>query len=402
MKNIIPGISVKIILTLIAAALITATAAPPVKAELSETKECCLGPPEEKVILLSIINKTAEAIDENRFHALALDAASRVDQKITFPMIIDAYRRELYLIIALIVLVLLFSTLKYVRANKQLDLQNKRYELLSRISNECLFEYHVKSGRLELSGNCNKIIGIKQSNGGVRDELKNLFLDESKKDSASMVRLPLAGGGRGTFRVVFSNIYDDRKRVHSIIGKLIDVSEEMAEKEKLITQTLLDGLTGLYNAQTTRKLVTQCIKEKKRHGTDAFIIADCDNFKQINDTFGHLKGDQALKSIGKSIKTAFRKTDIVGRIGGDEFCIYMQNVSPDFIRAKCEQLIALIGDSSQEFHILVSMGAALTGGESTYEELFTKADKALYLAKRKGGARIVIHGEDENSSPRVN
>lgn len=360
-----------------------------------ETRKYCIALLEEDYFLLSIINKAIEEMDENQIDALVLDVASRVDRQITFPMIVDAYRREIYLIIALILLILLFSTQKNIRANKQLDLQNKRYELLSHISNECLFEYHVKTSRLVLSGNCSRIIGIKQNDNTVKDELKNLFLSENKKVHTSIVGLPLAGGGKGAFKVVFYNIYDNRKRVHSVIGKLIDVSEEMAEKEKLITKTLLDGLTGLYNPQTTRELITRCIKEKNRRRTDAFIIADCDNFKQINDTFGHLKGDQALKSIAKSIKTGFRKTDIVGRIGGDEFCIYIQNVTPDFIRAKCEQLIALIGDTGQEFHILVSMGAALTGSESTYEELFTKADKALYLAKRKGGAQIVIHGEDE-------
>ncbi len=359
-----------------------------------ETREYCMAFSEENSILLSIINKSIAGITENQMQTLILDVASKVDRKVTFPAVIDAYGREILGLASLVVGILLIITLSNVRANRQLKLQNRRYELLSHISNEFLFEYHPESDRLKLSRKIRKEMGSGDKARQLGSLLKDKLLAENKGEQDRIIKITSGEGEAGAYRIIFSNIEDDQGKIHSFIGKLIDVSEEMAEKEELLTMSQLDGLTGLCNALTTRKLIGKSLKNKDLHKKDALIIIDCDNFKQINDTFGHLKGDEVLKNISRELKLAFRQSDILGRIGGDEFLVYIRNTpSIDFIRSKCRQLITTIDKTDESVRVSISMGIAILGNESTYEELFMKADKALYAAKRKGGAGIVFYGE---------
>ncbi len=161
----------------------------------------------------------------------------------------------------------------------------------------------------------------------------------------------------------------------------------MAEKEELLTLSQLDGLTGLCNALTTKSLIGKSLKNRDSHKKDALLIIDCDNFKRINDTYGHLKGDEALKNIATNLRLAFRQTDIIGRIGGDEFCVYVHDIpSASFVRSKCRQLITAIEKTDESVQLSISMGIAILDNENTYEEIFRKADEALYRAGRRGCA----------------
>jgi diguanylate cyclase (GGDEF)-like protein len=122
---------------------------------------------------------------------------------------------------------------------------------------------------------------------------------------------------------------------------------------------------------------------------DALIVLDCDKYKDINDTYGHLQGDEVLINISKSLTQTFRKTDIIGRIGGDEFCVYMRDIpSSDFVVSKCQQLKVLIKELNRDLNVTLSIGIALLGDETSYDDLFKKADKALYDAKKKGGNQM--------------
>ena len=99
-----------------------------------------------------------------------------------------------------------------------------------------------------------------------------------------------------------------------------------------------------------------------------------------------MAGDRVLKNISTGLKLTFRQNDIIGRVGGDEFCIYIKNIpSISLIKSKCDQLNVLIQQINEDFYISVSSGMALLKKESTYEELFEKADKVLYEAKKKKG-----------------
>ena len=111
---------------------------------------------------------------------------------------------------------------------------------------------------------------------------------------------------------------------------------------------------------TTKKLITESIVKKENKDIDAFILIDCDDFKSINDTHGHLVGNQVLESISKIMKLTFRKSDICGRIGGDEFCIYVKDIpSIEFVHEKIQELRVQLKEVSTVESASVSIGIVL-------------------------------------------
>lgn len=354
-----------------------------------ESREYCMGIKEGNEMLLSIVNRSIDAIDEGRMQSIILDETMRIERKITPVMILRAYGKEILLVLLLAMSVLLYSIISYIRINKKLRIQNRRHERLSQISNEYLYEYSPKDDRLELSDKCVLLFGTHEVFYKVSDIMKSILSGDVSDGYISMLRLPLAEGGEGIFKAVNSIVLDDYGKIDSIMGKLIDISKEMAEKEELLIKSQTDGLTGLYNAATTRELIVDRIRSKDKHKMDALILLDCDNFKSINDTMGHLTGNQVLEDLGRSLKVTFRSTDIIGRIGGDEFCIYMKDIpSADFINAKCAQLSRLVKKIMEKELVSVSIGVAIVNEEKSYEDLFKMADDNMYRAKRRGRDRL--------------
>ena len=362
-----------------------------------EERAYCIGVQKGDETLLSIINKSIEAIDENRMDTLVLDIASQIERKITFPMIINAYGKEIFSLVFLMIVILIYSVFLNTRAKNQFKIENKRYKILSHISNECLFEYQIKSDNLKISEKFIEKIDVYKRGVEVTELLKEAIRDsdnDSPDENIYTIKLPLSNGDTGVFKIISSYLKDESGKIYSIIGKLMDISEEEKERKQLIAKSQLDGLTGLYNHTSTREAIIKSINDKDKNKIDSLIIIDCDNFKDINDNYGHLKGDLALKNISEGLKLTFRKTDIIGRIGGDEFCVYMHDIpSVDFVCLKCKQLVYNIQKLNEEFQINVSIGIAILKEQSTYESLFKRADQALYHAKANGRSQIVIYGE---------
>lgn len=167
------------------------------------------------------------------------------------------------------------------------------------------------------------------------------------------------------------------------------VSIEM-EAQKLKIRSEMDLMTGLYNKTTTEVLIHEKLKQSS-HNQHVMFVIDIDNFKSVNDTSGHLAGDHVIKIIADLISSHFRKTDIVGRIGGDEFVVLMVDVpSMDIVHSKVSELIQLMRykpNLTIPENVTLSIGIAGNNKQDTsYGELFAKADAALYRAKEDGKA----------------
>lgn len=330
--------------------------------------------------LISIINKGISSIDKNYMNSLVLSAATEVDRKISISMVLHAYGIQIFVAIFLIMTILLISIVQNVKDKNEIKMQYERYQMVSKTLNEYLYEYNVKTKELELSKSCIELFGDV-------DNLKELKVAINKAvinhdNIIPIIELPIANGEKRPFKSASSFLCNDKGKIYSMIGKLVDVNEEEEEKRRLIQKSERDGLTGIYNAITARKLITERIKSVNSNEKDALIVIDCDKFKGINDTYGHLNGDKVLINISKCMTETFRETDIMGRIGGDEFCVYMSNISSeDMVVSKCQEYMDLIGELNKGLNTTVSIGISFLTNEKSYEDLFQKADKALYDVK---------------------
>ena len=170
--------------------------------------------------------------------------------------------------------------------------------------------------------------------------------------------------------------------------------KEKNSKEELEVKADTDLLTGLYNKMATEKLIKNYIAQNPTSQC-LFIILDLDNFKNINDTLGHAFGDEVLQYLGMRLSSQFRVTDIVGRVGGDEFMIFLKNMKIEDMEAEARKMSRFFNNFQvgeyTKFYATASMGAAVFPKDAnTFEGLYRAADNALYEAKKNGKKQLVF------------
>lgn len=167
-----------------------------------------------------------------------------------------------------------------------------------------------------------------------------------------------------------------------------NIESEKQREKQMIEKMQKDFLSGLYNKAATQEIIQRQLLEN-RHGNYAFFILDIDNFKTVNDTCGHAVGDLVIADFAKRLKGQFGENGTAGRIGGDEFVVFVEAPSMDWIVSKAKNLVRAL---SYEFindgkHCVVSasigIAAAPKAGED-FETLYKNADSALYLTKKNG------------------
>ena len=187
---------------------------------------------------------------------------------------------------------------------------------------------------------------------------------------------------------------DDSGSIVGIYGVGRDLDETRHRHDELIKAAETDAMTTLLNHDATVRRISGALAE----GDDmaALFMIDIDNFKNINDKFGHQTGDEVITEVAAAIKNTFRDSDIVGRIGGDEFMVLMKNTSSlSVIKKKASDLInAMQYDLSREGGVIElsgSVGISISAGEGkSFEQLYSEADSALYKAKERGKNRCII------------
>ncbi len=164
-----------------------------------------------------------------------------------------------------------------------------------------------------------------------------------------------------------------------------------------------DLLTGLYNKITSELLIADYLATDGKHGRHALMIIDIDDFKHINDAFGHYYGDRALSEVANGIDHHLRTTDLKGRVGGDEFIILLKNIfSDEALLQKAEEIQSVFKEIDMEnnkvLKISGSIGIAIYPDHGyQYSDLYRKADKAMYHSKQTGKNHFTIyHREIEN------
>jgi len=219
------------------------------------------------------------------------------------------------------------------------------------------------------------------------EELKKIYNNGITNISFKYIRI-LSDNNKHWIRNTIRFLTDTETGHHCVMLIAKDIDAEKEAEEKLVMEAQIDKMTSLYNRETTMKFIRQVLENEptKLH---ALFMVDLDNFKMLNDTYGHQCGDDFLIEFSQNLKNCFRENDIVGRIGGDEFFVLMNNI-PDKNAAETKAQFLL--DSTKDISkIYPTLPLSISIGISIYPfdgenitELYSQADKALYKAKAKG------------------
>jgi diguanylate cyclase (GGDEF)-like protein len=186
------------------------------------------------------------------------------------------------------------------------------------------------------------------------------------------------------------------------------VARVLADLARLTRQAQTDSLTNLANRRALDERLDDEVDHARRLGTNiAFVIADIDNFKSINDSYGHQTGDEVLRRIGRAFAEAVRELDLPGRYGGEEFALVLPGTNLSGARALAEKIrkslevLLVTTPDGTPFQVTASFGAACFPAQTSVEELVAAADAALYEAKRTGKNRVVTATAKRKSRSRT-
>ncbi len=207
-------------------------------------------------------------------------------------------------------------------------------------------------------------------------------------------------GHRVPVRIQVSPILD---RNGNIVGA-VEVFRETAPDsmaaqhiEDLKKAVLVDPMTGLLNRRFLDMKIQSCFEELHRHGFPfAVIFADVDHFRSINETHGHLMGDEVLKMVSRTLKENIRLSDTAGRWGGEEFLLIFQHLDGSELAQIAEKLRVLVETSfltakKSNVWVTISMGATMARKGETADSLLGRADQLMYRAKSEGRNRVFIN-----------
>lgn len=216
-----------------------------------------------------------------------------------------------------------------------------------------------------------------------RDLVKKEFFNLFKIGNCSLVIKikPLDEKGRQRWIRVTFYIQTNKGVASKLLGLFEDVTEFKYEMISLEEATRRDLFTGLFNKTNAFKLINRKIETSLKSKKGAFAILDIDNFKHFNDFYGHDVGDLVLETVAKSLNSNISDTDIVGRFGGDEFIIFIENFeNEEKLKKDLEKFLSYqVGMHEVKASIGISI---LNKDATTFNRLFKHADEALYVAKK--------------------
>ncbi|MDI6697835.1 MAG: sensor domain-containing diguanylate cyclase [Candidatus Saccharicenans sp.] len=181
-----------------------------------------------------------------------------------------------------------------------------------------------------------------------------------------------------------------------LIGSCYDITERKDHEEQLAYQAFHDPLTGLPNRRMLEVILPRLIEESEQGKPGALFFIDLDNFKLVNDTFGHHMGDSLLVELGHLIQKQLRSGDRLIRLGGDEFAVLLDGVQRKEAEAIALRLLESVSNyhfvtPQKSFNLFLSIGVAIISEKLDIEIIMSRADTAMYQAKERGGNQYVIY-----------
>lgn len=291
------------------------------------------------------------------------------------------------------------------RVQEELRLSLERHQIIMDQAADIIFEWDIFADTLSFSSNWHKKFGYEPIVNNISVEIplsKNIHPQDIPAfvkimhDIASGVpycetefRICDITGLHHWSRIRATAQFDQNGRAIKAVGVITDISAEKEERMALLEQAQKDALTGLYNKAAVRTRVEQIMSERRPSQMQAMLIIDVDYFKRVNDVYGHLCGDTLLSDVAEVLKRSFRASDLIGRIGGDEFLVYMAEVSDqEIVRKKVDNVLKALAKVRPHFDappVTCSVGAAVLPRKGMkYFTLYQAADRALYHRKSVG------------------
>lgn len=362
--------------------------------------------------LLDIINKGIDVVSYSKIEEIIFTNASTSENDVTFFDYVENNQLQVatFTLMAVAIIVLFFLIWRnYInkRNNEKILSEYKRYQQISEFSHDCFVEYNIATDTLVLMGGGAKLLSKETI---IKDFLKRPI---SNKETLEMSLRNLTeceseefvkfiDGKKRWLKINLRPIFDLNNKPTHIIGKVIDIHSE--KEEQLLWRELAqkDSLTKIYNSAACREKAEEFLQNNTAAQV-ALIIIDIDNFKYINDTYGHLCGDIVLQKIAQALLEVSHPLDIFGRVGGDEFLTLIKY--PKSIEKVAEYCQNMIKSTSkveyQGTHIItsISVGAVVSSVSLSYDELYRLADDALYRVKNNGRNNYcIIDCDKENTS----
>lgn len=321
-----------------------------------------------------------------------------------------------------------FSEETFILAFFNIDEQKKAETLLKQeknlyysafeVSNSILLEYNCREDVLTVSESASKLTDNRETihsytkmhkaNSKVHPEDRNVFFElftsPPKVNSIAEAEIRMRDVRNEYVWVKFAckTIFDSEGKPWLVIGILTDINEEKLRRESHLNASNTDPMTGLFNRNAMKGYVGEYLKNNPTSVT-ALLMIDLDDFKSVNDHYGHITGDEILITVASGLKSICKSSYLIGRVGGDEFSVFIPDVSNVDINAYADSLcsnLSKICFKKLGAACTVSIGVYINDKIRTYEELYKFADNALRTAKKNGKARFEIYSE-KNDFPSV-
>ncbi|MCM1272312.1 MAG: EAL domain-containing protein [Clostridium sp.] len=289
-------------------------------------------------------------------------------------------------------------------AEMKARLEEQKYLIIADISEELPYEYDIAEDTITFAEKFNKIfdadpilynpavsmISLGLVSSDTKDAFDELFM-LAKSGTAfhsTEFKLNTRNSGFQWFFSTFSTIYDEDQKPIRVVGLLRNINIQKTEQQKLLMKAETDLMTGLLNKAVTESKIKAHLRELDGNVYNVFMLVDIDDFKKVNDTYGHLKGDEVIVNIADTLKEYAGEYDLAGRLGGDEFCVYFSNLLDTQVACeKAEQIANRIRElypGTDSCKVTLSIGIAFTNEPLPYDVLLERADTALYQAKLNG------------------
>lgn len=304
------------------------------------------------------------------------------------------------------------TKLKY--AEMQAELEAQKYEIIADISEEIPYEYEILTDTLTYAKKYETIFGRKSiyrhpeqhfiTEGYISEDtmsqFSGIFQAAKRGDEVCNAEYKLKNikGDYEWHYSTFSLIRDENGQPYRAVGIVRNIHHMKKKQEALLAKAQTDSMTGLLNKATIEAYIGEHLREVQSDAKDVIMVVDIDDFKNVNDKYGHLMGDEVIMDIAKILMRFTFNDGVVGRIGGDEFIVYMKNILDTTLVCEkaqkvAETILEKYPGGNGKPKVTLSIGIAATDIAIPYSVFMEKADAAVYQAKLNGKNGYVLYNE---------